>query len=67
METEETKQIKVALAKHSKALIRHGVQEVTIGHITGGKGYDRCDYVEFDNNMNFYAYDSKGYESSANS
>lgn len=56
METEETKQIKVVLAKHSKALIRHGVQEVTIGHITGGKGYDRCDYVEFDNNGNFYAY-----------
>ncbi|MCC4371898.1 hypothetical protein LMB49_10900 [Limosilactobacillus reuteri] len=59
METEETKQIKVALAKHSKALTRHGIQEVTVGHITGGKGYDRCDYVEFDNNGNFYAYEIK--------
>ncbi|WP_414152945.1 hypothetical protein ACKN8S_13155 (plasmid) [Limosilactobacillus reuteri] len=67
METEETKQIKVALAKHSKALIRHGVQEVTIGHITGGKGYDRCDYVEFDNNMNFYAYEIKVSVSDLNS
>ena len=27
METEETKQIKIALTKHSKSLIRHGVQE----------------------------------------
>lgn len=26
----------------------YGVLEVTIGHIAGGKGYDRCDYVEFD-------------------
>lgn len=67
METEETKQIKVVLAKHSKALIRHGVQEVTIGHITGGKGYDRCDYVEFDNNGNFYAYEIKVSVSDLNS
>lgn len=26
----------------------YGVLEVTIGHIAGGKWYDRCDYVEFD-------------------
>lgn len=32
-----TKQIKIALTKHSKSLIRHGVQEVTIGYITGGE------------------------------
>lgn len=67
METEETKQIKAALAKHSKALTRHGVQEVTVGHITGGKGYDRCDYVEFDNNGNFYAYEIKVSVSDLNS
>ncbi len=67
METEETKQIKATLAKHSKALTRHGVQEVTIGHITGGKGYDRCDYVEFDNDGNFYAYEIKVSVSDLNS
>ena len=59
METEETKQIKGALYERGRKLTRHGVQEVTIGHILGSKGYDRCDYVEFDNNGNFYAYEIK--------
>lgn len=67
METKETKQIKAALYDRSKSLYRHGVQEVTVGHILGGRGYDRCDYVEFDNNGNFYAYEIKVSVSDLNS
>lgn len=59
METKETKEIKAALYQRSKTLFRHGVQEVTVGHIVGNKGYDRCDYVEFDNDGTFYAYEIK--------
>lgn len=59
LETKETKQIKAALYRRSKGMIRHGVQEVTVGHILGGRGYDRCDYLEFDNNGTFYAYEIK--------
>lgn len=59
METEETKQIKEALSVRGNAMGHHGVQEVTVGHIVGSKGYDRCDYVEFDNNGIFYAYEIK--------
>lgn len=59
METKETKQIKAALHRRGKGMIRHGVQEVTVGHILGGRGYDRCDYLEFDNNGTFYAYEIK--------
>ncbi|ETA73771.1 hypothetical protein [Ligilactobacillus equi] len=47
--TELTKEIERALfARTSKTIGAYGALEVTIGHISGVEGYDRCDYVEFD-------------------
>ncbi|WP_300999344.1 hypothetical protein [Lactobacillus taiwanensis] len=49
MKTQETLEIESALVRRTQEKIGcYGVLEVTIGHIAGGKGYDRCDYIEFD-------------------
>lgn len=49
MKTQRTIGIERALVRRTQEKMGcYGVLEVTIGHIVGGKGYDRCDYVEFD-------------------
>ena len=49
MKTRQTIEIERALVRRTQEKVGcYGVLEVTIGHIAGGKGYDRCDYVEFD-------------------
>lgn len=49
MKTRQTIEIERALVRRTQEKVGcYGVLEVTIGHIVGGKGYDRCDYVEFD-------------------
>lgn len=49
MKTQQTIEIERVLVKRTKEKVGcYGVLEVTVGHIAGGKGYDRCDYVEFD-------------------
>lgn len=47
--SKKTLEIEQALVNRTREKTNcYGVLEVTIGHIAGGKGYDRCDYVEFD-------------------
>lgn len=60
MKTRQTIEIERALVRRTQEKVGcYGVLEVTIGHIAGGKGYDRCDYVEFDTAGSITCYEVK--------
>ena len=57
--TKQTLEIEQALIKRTNSILGcYGALEVTIGR-SGSKGYERCDYVEFDTSGEIRCYEIK--------